>query len=134
MTPVGIWIRREFGVKRSQENCIFIHLRIIHQDNNNYCQKDEKTQPFGFITRKFLWIQKIQKEGAEETDDAVLHHSGSICDQTLRRTVKNFLKIQVKKGGGWGRGRGPLGSPLNPSLEFNSRVNIIVMSIEWFTI
>ena len=28
-------------------------------------------------------IQKIQKEGAEETDDAVLHHSGSICDQTL---------------------------------------------------
>ena len=23
-------------------------------------------------------IQKIQKEGAEETDDAVLHHSGSI--------------------------------------------------------
>ena len=27
-------------------------------------------------------IQKIQKEGAEETDDAVLH-CGSICDQTL---------------------------------------------------
>ena len=39
---------------------------------------------------------RIQKEGAEETDDAVLHHSGSICDQTLRRSVKNFLKIQGK--------------------------------------
>ena len=26
----------------------------------------------------------VPKIGAEETDDAVLHHSGSICDQTLR--------------------------------------------------
>ena len=43
-------------------------------------------------------IQKIQKEGAEETDDAVLHHSGRICDQTLRRNVKNFLKRQERKG------------------------------------
>ena len=25
-------------------------------------------------------IQKIHKEGTEETDDAVLYHSGSICD------------------------------------------------------
>ena len=33
-------------------------------------------------------IQKIQKEGAKETDDAVLHHSGSICDQTLGLTIR----------------------------------------------
>ena len=44
-------------------------------------------------------IQKIQKEGAEETDDTVLHHSGSIFDQTLGLTLlKNFLKIQEKRG------------------------------------
>ena len=54
-------------------------------------------------------IQKIQKEGAEETGDAVLHHSGSICDQTSRLNVKNFLKIQKK--GGRGGGGGPLGPP-----------------------
>ena len=54
------------------------------------------------------WIQKIQKEGTKETDDAVLHHSGSICDQTLRRNVENFLKIPVKRGGGGGGGHGPL--------------------------
>ena len=39
-------------------------------------------------------IQKLQKGGAEETDDVVLYHSGSICDQTLRLNVKNFLKLQ----------------------------------------
>ena len=43
-------------------------------------------------------IQKIQKEGAEETDDAVLHHSGSICDQTLGLTLRTFKKYR-KKGG-----------------------------------
>ena len=43
-------------------------------------------------------IQKIQKEGAEETDDAVLHHSGSICDQTLGLTLRTFQKYR-KKGG-----------------------------------
>ena len=43
-------------------------------------------------------IQKIQKEGAEETDDVVLHHSGSICDQTLGLTLRTFQKHR-KKGG-----------------------------------
>ena len=37
-------------------------------------------------------IQKIHKEGAEETDDAVLHHAGSICDQTLGLTLRIFQK------------------------------------------
>ena len=55
-------------------------------------------------------IQKIQKEGAEETDDAVLHHSGSICNQTLRLNVKNT----GKKGGGGARPPRP--PPLNPPL------------------
>ena len=50
-------------------------------------------------------IQKIQKEGAEETDDAVLHHSGSICDQTLGLTLRTFQKYR-KKGG----------APLNPPM------------------
>ena len=45
-------------------------------------------------------IQKIQKEGAEETDDAVLHHSGSICDQTLGLTLRTFQKYRKKGGGG----------------------------------
>ena len=49
-------------------------------------------------------IQKIQKEGAEETDDAVLHHSGSICDQTLGLTLRTFQKYRKKEGG-------PLGPP-----------------------
>ena len=40
----------------------------------------------------------IQKEGAEETDDAVLHHSGNICDQTLGLTLRTFQKYR-KKGG-----------------------------------
>ena len=44
-------------------------------------------------------IQKIQKEAAE-TDDAVLHHSGSICDQTLGSTLRTFQKYRKKKGGG----------------------------------
>ena len=48
-------------------------------------------------------IQKIQKEGAEETADAVLHHSWSICDQTLGLTLRTFQKYR-KKGGGGGRG------------------------------
>ena len=48
-------------------------------------------------------IQKIQKEGAE-TDDAVLHHSGSICDQTLGSTLRTFQKYRKKRGGG---GLGP---------------------------
>ena len=43
-------------------------------------------------------MQKIQKEGAEETDDAVLHHSGSICHQTLGLTLRTFQKYR-KKGG-----------------------------------
>ena len=43
-------------------------------------------------------IQKIQKEGAEETDDAVLHHSGSICDQTLGLTLRTFQKYRGKRG------------------------------------
>ena len=38
------------------------------------------------------------ERGGEETDDAVLRHSGSICDQTLRLNVKNFSKIQEKGG------------------------------------
>ena len=52
-------------------------------------------------------IQKIQKEGAEgaeETDDAVLHHSGSICDQTLGLMLRAFQNYR-KKGGGGGGGR-----------------------------
>ena len=49
------------------------------------------------------------ERGGEETDDAVLRHSGSICDQTLRLNVKNFSKIQEKKGG-----RGPLAPPPPP--------------------
>ena len=44
-------------------------------------------------------IQKIQKEGGEETDDAVLHNSGSICDQTLGLTLLVLLKNTGKKGG-----------------------------------
>ena len=44
-------------------------------------------------------IQKIQKEGAEETDDAVLHNSGSICDQTLGLTLRAFQKYREKRGG-----------------------------------
>ena len=43
-------------------------------------------------------IQKIQKEGAKETDDAVLHHSGSICDQTLGLTLRTFQKYRNKGG------------------------------------
>ena len=43
-------------------------------------------------------IQKIQKEGAEETDDAVIHHSGSICDQTLGLTLRTFQKYREKGG------------------------------------
>ena len=39
-------------------------------------------------------IQKIQKEGAEETDDAVLHHSGSICNHTLGLTLRTFQKYR----------------------------------------
>ena len=35
---------------------------------------------------------QIQKEGTEETDDAVLHHSGSICDQMLGLTLRTFQK------------------------------------------
>ena len=46
-------------------------------------------------------IQKIQKEGAEETDDAILHHSG----QTLGLTLRTFQKYWKKRGGGGG---GPL--------------------------
>ena len=38
------------------------------------------------------------ERGAEETDDAVLHHSGSICDQTLGLTLRTFQKYR-KKGG-----------------------------------
>ena len=58
-------------------------------------------------------IQKIQKEGAEETDDAVLHHSGSICDQTLGLTLRTFQKYRKKRGG-----RGPLAPPpLNPPMS-----------------
>ena len=58
---------------------------------------------------KLIWkkpgrIQKIQKEGAEETDDAVLHHSGSICDQTLGLTLRTFQKYRKKGGGGGGGG------------------------------
>ena len=59
-------------------------------------------------------IQKIQKEGAEETDDAVLHHSGSICDQTLGLTLRTFQKYRKKVCGG-----GPLAPPsppLNPPM------------------
>ena len=63
------------------------------------------------ITCKQGQIQKIQKEGAKQTDDSVLHHSGSICDQTLRLNVKNFLKIQEKGGGGGGQA--PSALPLN---------------------
>ena len=40
----------------------------------------------------------IQKEGAEETDDAVLHHSGSICDQILGLTLRTFQNTG-KRGG-----------------------------------
>ena len=61
-------------------------------------------------------IQKIQKEGAEETDDAVLHHSGSICDQTLGLTLRTFQKYRKKRGG-----HGPLGPPpppLNPPMLY----------------
>ena len=47
-----------------------------------------------------LRIQKIQKEGAEETDDAVLHRSGRICDQTLGSTLRTFQKCRKKGGGG----------------------------------
>ena len=57
-------------------------------------------------------IQKIQKEEAEETDDAVLHHSGCICDQTLGLTLRTFQKYREKGGGG-----GPLAPPpLNPHM------------------
>ena len=52
------------------------------------------------------------KGGAEETDDAVLHHSGSICDQTLRLNVKNFLiKIQEKGGMQPPRSHSPKSAP-----------------------
>ena len=57
-------------------------------------------------------IQKIQKEGAEETDDAVLHHSGSICDQTLGLTLRTFQKYRKKRGGG----SRPPWPPLNPPM------------------
>ena len=43
-------------------------------------------------------IQKIQIEGAKETDDAVLHHSGSICDQMLGLTLRTFQKYRRKGG------------------------------------
>ena len=60
-------------------------------------------------------IQKIQKEGAKETDDAVLHHSGSICDQTLGLTLRTFQKYR-KKGGA----AAPLPPPpLNPPMKTN---------------
>ena len=51
-------------------------------------------------------IQKIQKERGEETDDAVLHHSGSICDETLGLMLRTFQKYREKRGG-----HGPLGPP-----------------------
>ena len=49
-------------------------------------------------TQSLKYQGRIQKEGAEETDDAVLHHSGSICDQTLDSTLRSFQKYR-KKGG-----------------------------------
>ena len=55
-------------------------------------------------------IQKIQKEGAEETDDAVVHHSGSICDQTLGSTLRTFQNLPPP----------PL-HPLNPPIQLNAR-------------
>ena len=58
-------------------------------------------------------IQKIQKEGTEETDDAVLHHSGSISDQTLGLTLRTFQKYRKKGGGGGAR---PPRPPLNPPM------------------
>ena len=61
-------------------------------------------------------IQKIQKEGAKEIDDAVSHHSGSICDQTLRLNVKNFQKNTGKKGEGAAPSPPPPPAPLNPPL------------------
>ena len=68
-------------------------------------------------------IQKIQKEGAEETDDAVLHHSGSISDQTLGLTLRTFQKYR-KKGGP--RPPSPPPPPLNPPCSYsfiNTREN-----------
>ena len=58
-------------------------------------------------------IQKIQKEGTEETDDAVLHHSGSICDQTLGLTLRTFQNTG-KKGGPAAPMPPP---PLNPPMS-----------------
>ena len=34
------------------------------------------------------------ERGAEETDDAVLHHSGSICNHTLGLTLRTFQKYR----------------------------------------
>ena len=70
-------------------------------------------------------IQKIQKEGAEETDDAVLHHSGSICDQTLGLTLRTFQKY--RKTGGGGGGRGPL-APLPPKSAHERHKTVGVIS------
>ena len=68
-------------------------------------------------------IQKIQKEGAEETDDAVLHHSGSICDQTLRLNGKNFLKIQEKRGAANPSPSPPKSAPVeSTSRSYSARV------------
>ena len=60
-------------------------------------------------------IQKIQKEEAEETDDAVLHHSGCICDQTLGLTLRPFQKYR-KKGGAAAPFLPPPPPPLNAML------------------
>ena len=55
------------------------HITILQSSTN--CKKAFPHPPV--IAYKQGRIQKIHKEGAEETDDAVLHHPGSICDQTL---------------------------------------------------
>ena len=72
------------------------------------------------------WIQKIQKEGAAETDDAVLHHAGGTCDQTLGLTPRTFQKYRKKEGG-----RGPLAPPPPPSL--NPPMSLAVESVTQIT-
>ena len=67
----------------------------------------------------FIFIQQ-KSEGAKappappparSLDDAVLHHSGSICDQTLGLTLRTFQKCRKKRGAA-----APLAPPLNPPM------------------